>query len=461
MVENYEKQAGQVLELLRKFPQGASISDLLKHSEGKCTRRTLQRRLTALVHEGMIRRVGQKRAVRYFAIDHKEMKITQTEEESSYLPISEQGEEIRRYVIGPIGSRKPVGYHRNFLEDYSPNKTFYFTESEHNMLEEIGCQPNGEKPAGTFARKIFDRLLVDLSWNSSRLEGNTYSLLETERLLELGEAAYGKSALDAQMILNHKQAIEFLVESIEEIKMNSITIRNLHALLSDGLLGSAKACGKIRTIPVGISGTVFHPLEIFQLIEEFLDKILKKADAIKNPFEQSFFLMIHLPYLQPFEDVNKRVSRLMANIPLIKNNLCPLAFVDVPEHRYIEGILGVYELNRIDLLKDVFLWAYKRSSLRYSAIQHSLGNPDPFRVRYRNEIKELVREIVTNKMNKQQATKFIQDWVYHNLEKADRIKFVETIEIELLDLHVGNIQRYKVSQNQFETWQSFWSKMEH
>lgn len=162
------------------------------------------------------------------------------------------------------------------------------------MLHETGAQPDGQKIAGTFARNVLDRLLVDLSWNSSRLEGNTYSLLETERLLELGEIVEEKSALDAQMILNHKQAIEFLVDNVETIKFNSMTVRNLHAFLADGLLGNPLACGNLRSIPLGISVTVFYPLEIPQLIEEFFELILAKAEAIKDPFEQSFFVMVHL-----------------------------------------------------------------------------------------------------------------------------------------------------------------------
>ncbi len=119
-----------------------------------------------------------------------------------------------------------------------------------------------EQPAGTYVQQIFNRLLIDLSWNSSRLEGNTYSLFETERLLELGESAEGKDAREAQMILNHKAAIELLVGQAAEIGFNRYTILNLHALLSDNLLGDPQACGRLRNRPVGIEGTVYHPLEV-------------------------------------------------------------------------------------------------------------------------------------------------------------------------------------------------------
>ena len=241
-----------------------------------------------------------------------------------------------------------------------------------------------QRPAGTYARQILNRLLIDLSWNSSRLEGNTYSLLETERLLELGEAPEGKNSMEAQMILNHKAAIEFMVESAEQMRFNSFTILSLHALLSDNLLRDQRACGCLRSTPVGIAKSVYQPLAIPQLISEYFQQILDTADAITDPFEQSFFVMVQLLYLQPFLDVNKRVSRLAANIPLIRENLCPLSFVDVPEQVYVSGLLGVYELNRIELLREVFVWAYERSSSLYSATRQELGEPDPFRLRYRN-----------------------------------------------------------------------------
>ena len=112
------------------------------------------------------------------------------------------------------------------------------------------------------------------------------------------------------MILNHKDAIEFLAGSAEEIGFNRHTILNLHALLANNLLADPEATGRLRQIAVGIEKSAFHPLEVPQLIEEYFDQILTTADAITDPFEQAFFVMVQLPYLQPFDDVNKRVSRL-------------------------------------------------------------------------------------------------------------------------------------------------------
>lgn len=319
----------------------------------------------------------------------------------------------------------------------------------------LGRSSEDELPAGTYVQQIFNRLLIDLSWNSSRLEGNTYSLLETERLLELGESAEGKDAREAQMILNHKAAIELLVEQAADIGFNPYTILNLHALLSENLLDS-QACGRLRIRAVGIGGTVFHSLEVPQLIDECFQQILDTATAINDPFEQAFFAMVHLPYLQPFEDVNKRVSRLSVNIPLIRLNLSPLSFVDVPERAYIDGILGVYELNRVELLRDVFVRAYERSCARYSAVRQSLGEPDPFRLRYRTQIYEFVSAVVQGQRTKREAIRWIARESDKKISVEDKARFIEVVETELSSLHEGNIARYRLRPSEYDTWQRNW-----
>jgi len=362
---------------------------------------------------------------------------------------------IKQAIRGPIQARSPVGYNRVFLDAYRPNKTFYLSKDTRQRLFGLGRSPGGVRPAGTYIRQIYNRLLIDLSWNSSRLEGNTYSLLETERLLQLGEAAEGKNVREAQMILNHKAAIELLVDQANEIGFNRYTILNLHALLSDNLLDS-RACGRLRAISVGIDGTVYHPLEVPQLVEECFQQILDTAAAIKDPFEQAFFAMVHLPYLQPFEDVNKRVSRLAANIPLIRENLCPLSFVDVPERAYVDGLLGVYELNRVELLRDVFVWAYERSCARYSAVRRSLGEPDPFRLRYRTVLTETIAEIVKKGMGKRAASAFIKRRSADDVPQNDRARFAEVAETEIMNLHEGNIARYRLRPSEYQEWLQKW-----
>ena len=323
-------------------------------------------------------------------------------------------------------------------------------------MRECGVTEIVEQPAGTYAKRVLSRLLIDLSWNSSRLEGNTYSLLDTKRLIELGEETEGKDRREAQMILNHKEAIEILVDGAEEIGFDRHTILNLHAALADNLLPDPRAPGRLRRSGVGIEGSVFIPLAVPQLIEECFDGILAKASEIEDPFEKAFFAMVHLLYLQPFDDVNKRVSRLAANIPLIGENLSPLSFEEVSRELYTEAILGVYELRRTELLRDLFIWAYGRSAARYAAVRQSLGEPDPFRMIHRTAIRHLIGEVVREGMDNRTATAHVGAWTREHIEEPDRERFREIVERELLSLHEGNFVRYRVRPSEFARWQRVW-----
>jgi len=216
----------------------------------------------------------------------------------------------------------------------------------------------------------------------------------------------------------------------------------------------------LRRIAVGIEKSAFHPLEVPQLIEECFNQVLATAQAIHDPFEQSFFAMVQLPYLQPFDDVNKRVSRLAANIPFIKLNLSPQSFTDVPRSTYREAILGVYELNKVDLLKDVFIWAYERSAERYAAVRQSLGDPDPFRQRHREALRQLVGDVVRRHLDRKEATAYIAEWLNSNVAVEERGKFREMAESDLLSLHEGNFARLGVRPSEFAAWQVAWENKE-
>lgn len=443
------------------FPAGIGLAELYSALKGKYTRRTLQRRLALLAERQQLIVEGKGRASRYrlpnitSRLQVEVPAITGSFSGEIYVPISPEGEEIKRKIRQSIQYRRPVGYDRSFLDSYRPNETFYLKSEIRRHLTAMGRYPDEEQPAGTHARHIFNRLLIDLSWNSSRLEGNTYSLLETERLLEHGETAVGRNAREAQMILNHKAAIELLVVQAEEIAFNRYTILNLHGLLSDNLLADPQAGGRLRRLEVGITKSTFRPLAVPQLIEECFEQILATATAIEDPFEQSFFAMVHLPYLQPFDDVNKRVSRLAANISLIRHNLSPLSFVDVPERAYLDATLAVYELNRVELLRDVFVWAYQRSCARYAAIRQSLGDPDLFRMKYREKIGAYVAKVVRDSMDKRAATAWIAAHA-QEIHAVDRARFIELVETELSCLHEGNIARYRLRPAEYQVWEQTW-----
>jgi Fic family protein len=417
-------------------------------------RRTLQRRLDGLLAAKRIVSEGGSRSIVYKRASRETFTILPAFVGSghgeAYVPLSAMGLQLREAIRKPLIERKPVGYDRSFLERYRPNQDHYLSDLQRNRLHELGRTSMDARPAGTYARDILGRLLIDLSWSSSRLEGNTYNRLDTQLLIERGQVAEGKNAQETQMILNHKAAIEMIVTNADEVGFNRFTVLNLHAILSDNLMADPMASGRLRVREVEISGTVFLPLSIPQQIAECFQLVLSKASEIIDPFEQAFFGMVHLPYLQPFEDVNKRVSRLAANVPLIQQNLCPLSFVDVPERAYIEGALGIYELKRTELLRDVFVWAYERSCQRYLAIRQSIGEPDAFRLKYRAMLIQAVQEIIRS--NRRGTQEEIADFAFQKIHEKDLSAFVEAVQSDFDNLYEGNVARYQLRLSEYQGW---------
>jgi DNA-binding transcriptional ArsR family regulator len=458
-----EQDLKAIEDTVRRHPDGVTVQQIADALTG-VPRRTLQYRLKYLVDAKRLVAEGERRWTKYRLPQEQHAKVAEAvavQDESEIklpLPLSKTSVEIQEYLHQPTTARKPVGYNREFLEAYRPNVSAYLSPAERARLREAGSPNIPPQPAGTYAKQILSRLLIDLSWNSSRLEGNTYSLLDTRRLIEFGQQPEGREQLEAQMILNHKDAIAFLVSAADDIGFNRYTILNLHAILANNLLADQSAAGRLRRIAVSIEKSTYYPLEVPQIIEECFDQILATAAAIEDPFERAFFIMVHLPYLQPFDDVNKRVSRLAANIPFIKGNLSPLSFTEVSRSIYTDAVLGIYELNKIDLLKDVFLWAYERSAARYAAVRQSLGEPDPFRLQHREALRKIVAEVIRARMDRKAAATHIAKWVEENVSPADRDRFREMAENELLGLHEGNYARYEIRPAEFAAWQRVWTE---
>jgi Fic family protein len=453
-LNNIDQEFEIIKSTLRQFKEGASIEEIRTISGLDIGLRTLQRRLAKLREQGQITTSGGSHALLYHLIQSETDNEIQAGKD--LLPLTNEGKEILSIVSLPEQQRKPVGYNRNFLESYRPNIDSYLRPEELKKLAEIGNTATLDQPAGTYAKEILNRLLIDLSWNSSRLEGNTYTLLDTQRLISYGQIPDNRSPIEEQMILNHKEAIEFIIDAADELGFSRHIILSIHALLSNNLLPDPAASGRLRTFGIGIHQSVYIPLAIPQQIDELFALLLAKAEQIQNPFEQAFFIMVQLPYLQPFDDVNKRVSRLAANIPLVRYNLAPLSFVDVPNDPYIKGMIGVYELNRVELLRDVFMWAYERSAARYATVQQSIGQPDTFRLKYRKEIRTLIAEIVSNAIPPREASAKIEAGA-EQLPEKDRSRFIESVDTELLSLHAGNFARYQVRPAEFNRWVEVWT----
>lgn len=459
MAEKKQKSSLEaIIELLQGRPSALSAAEIEELLQLDVSRRSLQSRLSRLVASGRLLREGGGRSTRYRLPSPRQGRspATAAEDAVTVIPLSSAGREIQAYLATPPEGRSPVGFDRAFLDSYGRGGASLLTADERAELRRLGRTHVMDLAAGTYARQILDRLLIDLSWSSSRLEGNTYTLLDTRRLLAFSQEAEGKQRWEAQMLLNHKDAIEFLVESAEEIGFDRYAILNLHALLASDLLPDPAAAGRLRHIGVGIGGSTYLPLEVPQLIEECFDQLLCTASAIEDPFEQALYAMVYLPYLQPFDDVNKRVSRLAANIPLLRANLCPLSFTDVPRDLYNQAVLGVYELQRVELLRDVFLWAYRRSAQRYAAIQQSLGEPDPFRLEYRQQIRQLVAEVIRGGMSRGDALAHVTRWTAQHVPEAEQERFREVAESEILAVHEGNFARYRVKPSEFRAWRDGW-----
>lgn len=456
-----ELKVDEIEELIKKLlsnSENVSVRSIARaggYSEdvNSSDRKAIQRALAALERKGTIRPEGSGRARVYIAATTgRTTDVSLDHAPFLDIQLSENSKALLNYVSQPITSRTPVSYNQDFLRDYDPNETFYLDLSQQKELLELGRVEIQTQPAGTYARNILNRLLIDLSWNSSRLEGNTYSLLETKRLIEFGESAEGKDMTEAQMILNHKAAIEFIVESSNEKNITMHDVFSIHALLSENLLGDPSASGRIRQVVVGVGGSTYLPLENPHTLRETLEVIIKKFNEIENPYEQSLFALVHISYLQAFEDVNKRTARLIANIPLIKNNLRPLSFIDVSQEAYVKSLLAIYEKTNVSLFRDLYMWAYKRSSLRYTAVQQAMGEPNPLQLKYRDLIKEVVRAVILEKTASSDVMQKIESLLSNAIPVVDKPEIFKLIELEIINIHEGNIARFKIKPSEYFAW---------
>ena len=307
---------------------------------------------------------------------------------------SEAATDAMAYVRQPIFQRQPVAYDADWLAAYEPNHTAYFLSDEVARLHSQGTRVSIGDPAGTYARRIYNRLLIDLSYHSSRLEGNTYSLLDTERLVIEGRSADGKLDLETGMIVNHKEAIRHVVDQSIQRAVSYDQILTLHHLLSDGLVVPGVS-GTVRDYAVRVGASTYLPLEDPTRLRRQLRTVAEKAAAIANPYEQSLFLLIHVAYLQAFAAVNKRTSRLCANIPLLRHNLVPLSFNAVDNDNYAAAVLAVYELKSPRPMAELYAASYLRTCAEYDATVEASGF-DAVRVRYRQQRRKAIAEIVAD-----------------------------------------------------------------
>lgn len=274
--------------------------------------------------------------------------------------------------------------------------------------------------------------------------------MDTQRLVLEGASAEGKLDEEKIMILNHKEAIRFMVDNAPKLEITEHIICTLHFLLSDGLIESRYA-GRLRGHGGRIGGSTYIPFEDKKQLEVRFNHIIEKAASIENPYEQSLFLLTHITYLQGFADVNKRTARLSANIPLIKNNLVPLSFNDVEREDYISAVIAIYELQDVRPLLDLYLFSYMRTCAMYDSTVKAIGF-DEIRVRYRQQRRALIREIVLNKLKGDFLRDYINTQALKIEKEDDRQSFIGDVMEDLEQIDLNRISGLGITPEQLQTW---------
>lgn len=233
-------------------------------------------------------------------------------------------------------------------------KTELFTDEEQERLSRLHAMfsENISKLSANARAKEMERLGIDLSWKSSQIEGNTYTLLETEKLLKENEESRGRTKEEAQMLLNHKEALRFLVDNNGYLENLSVSrIEDVHSLLVKNL----NVQRNIRATRVGITGTNYRPPDNEFQIREALSDTCDLINAKQNVFEKALLAILLISYIQPFSDANKRTARIVCNALLLANRHCPLSFRTVDTLGYKESLLIFYEQNNLSAFKKIFI----------------------------------------------------------------------------------------------------------
>lgn len=305
----------------------------------KASRITVIRDLNELLKKKMIKKSGKGRGIIYMA----------------NIPILERSFDIDTYFAKAPDEREikkekldfgNVDIWKNSLTSKETEKIFTLTAKYQKRL-------TGYSPVQV--KRELERITIEFSWKSSHIEGNTYTLLDTERLIKEHEEAKGKTHKEALMILNHKKALEYIWTYPKNFKtISPRKIEELHSLISADL-GIEKG---LRKKGVGIVGTAYKPFDNIFQIKESLEGLCKLINAINDPFSKALIAIIGISYIQPFEDGNKRTSRLVGNALLMANKLCPLSYRSVDEGNYKKAVILFYEQHFLTSFKKLLIDQY-------------------------------------------------------------------------------------------------------
>ena len=326
----------RIIEFLHYNP-GVSRAELMEKLDLGVKDTQVKGLLSECIKDGLVRTEGKARAVRYFITPKAQ--LLRTIDLDSYYAVADRSVQTS-YNFQLIREELPAidiftADERKFLED----RENAFRARMKDMPREIYL-------------KEMERLGIDLSWKSSEIEGNTYTLLETVNLLKDKIEAKGKKREEAIMLLNHKEALKAIVERPDWFRTISLArIEDVHSVLIEGL-GVER---NLRHIRVGISGTNYRPLDVEAQIREAIDDMCALVNGKEDPYEKALLTLLLIAYIQPFADGNKRTSRLMSNAQLIANGVCPLSFRTVAANDYRAALLLFYEQNNVSAFKRMFL----------------------------------------------------------------------------------------------------------
>jgi len=339
MHPNNERQK-QIIHFLWNAPQPLTTNEIIREVSKKIrvSEITLKRDLSELVDVGVLIRIGQARATRYSL--HPQYFITAEMD-------------IEEYFQQEVDERPALeSFQFDIFQKLQKIPVFLPAEEKElmNLLKEHQKQKSKLSPQ--LLKREFERLTIELSWKSSAIEGNTYSLLETESLLKDGVRASGKKKEDAIMLLNHKHTLDFIRENEQDYRKLTIPLaEEVHRLLIRDLDVSPQ----LRKNLVSITGTKYRPLDNEFQIREALQKTCDFINQKKNALEKAFWAILLISYIQPFEDGNKRTSRMISTALLLAGKAIPLSYRSVKIDEYKKAILLFYELNNISAFKKIFM----------------------------------------------------------------------------------------------------------
>jgi len=343
------KRQSEILEFIRKNPNSnnLTIHNYIIMNYEDTSRITIVRDLNLLLKEKLIVKHGKGRNIVYQEVLENKL--------LAFLNVEDYFKE------GP--DERDVTY-KNFNFDIFNNLKNIFKKKEVEELDELNkkYQKNIKKMSKAVLKKEFERLTIELSWKSSKIEGNTYSLIDTEVLIKENQEAEGHKKEEAIMILNHKKTLDYISGNLERFKKLDIRdIEDVHRLIAKDL---NIAIG-IRKRIVGITGTSYKPLDNQHQIREALEKTVKELNKTTNAFSKALLVILLLSYIQPFQDGNKRTARLMVNAVLLANNVCPLSFRSINEADYKKAVILFYEQNNAGFFKKLFVEQFKFAVKNY------------------------------------------------------------------------------------------------